>query len=523
MAFQIQNSAGTSNLFVADTANTRIGIGTNAPSVELHVVGNARITGLVSCDTIKTDASGNLSCSGVGNTAAFTDTTTENLTDANVDLWDGTYANLTPNTSTNTILVSVSAKIANTTNSQGYMGFTIRRAIGSNPVCTDTQVGGEIGLYLDNSLEGGNVEGVFVDSPASTGNVRYTLCSSTASESVGASTVSTPDIRISLVELGADLAENYYTKDDSVAPGDIVSIDSSLPAGVKKTTSGYDSQALGIISTAPGGHVLDDYIGHGFGRPVPLALKGRVPVKVSTINGPIKAGDYITSSSIAGVGMRATQSGFAVAQAMTDYSGTEIGAVLAFVNVTYYSPSSSNILQGIDSSGNGLTTIQGSLTVGYDLNIGGIAYLTQLSVSGNASFSGDLVVGGTLSTKNIVIAGHIITSGEVPIGEVLAASITNPDTNLQQDLPTLGIEGNDTSGTINLTSSGPLPLQPGDLLKVNFKQPYSKKPKVFINPANLDTIPLQIYKEVTKDYFIVKLYGPLPPNKTYSFDYFVVE
>ena len=60
-------------------------------------------------------------------------------------------------------------------------------------------------------------------------------------------------------------------------------------------------------------------------------------------------------------------------------------------------------------------------------------------------------------------------------------------------------------------------------LKVNFKQPYSKKPKVFINPANLDTIPLQIYKEVTKDYFIVKLYGPLPPNKTYSFDYFVVE
>lgn len=37
--FQIQNAAGTSNLFVADTTNTRIGIGTNAPEARLHVSG----------------------------------------------------------------------------------------------------------------------------------------------------------------------------------------------------------------------------------------------------------------------------------------------------------------------------------------------------------------------------------------------------------------------------------------------------------------------------------------------------
>jgi hypothetical protein len=36
-ALQIQNSAGTSNLLVADTTNTRIGIGTNAPQASLHV------------------------------------------------------------------------------------------------------------------------------------------------------------------------------------------------------------------------------------------------------------------------------------------------------------------------------------------------------------------------------------------------------------------------------------------------------------------------------------------------------
>lgn len=36
-AFQIQNSAGTSNLFIADTVNNRLGIGTASPSFRLHI------------------------------------------------------------------------------------------------------------------------------------------------------------------------------------------------------------------------------------------------------------------------------------------------------------------------------------------------------------------------------------------------------------------------------------------------------------------------------------------------------
>jgi len=36
-AFQIQNAAGTSNLFIADTTNTRIGIGTASPTAKLHL------------------------------------------------------------------------------------------------------------------------------------------------------------------------------------------------------------------------------------------------------------------------------------------------------------------------------------------------------------------------------------------------------------------------------------------------------------------------------------------------------
>ena len=91
---------------------------------------------------------------------------------------------------------------------------------------------------------------------------------------------------------GADLAEIYYSKDQSVAPGDVVMVDGSLPAGVQKTTKAYDSRTLGIISTKPG-QILGDATKQQ-GKPVLLALNGRVPVKVASNSAPIEAGDLLS-------------------------------------------------------------------------------------------------------------------------------------------------------------------------------------------------------------------------------------
>jgi len=132
---------------------------------------------------------------------------------------------------------------------------------------------------------------------------------------------------------GADLAENYIASDASLESGDIVSF-SSQSLGVNKSEIPYDVKLLGIVSKKPG--VL---LGGDMEKSVPLALSGRVPTKVSLKNGAIFIGDPITSSDIAGVGMKATKSGRIIGYALEDYNGApsnEIKTILVFANLGYH-------------------------------------------------------------------------------------------------------------------------------------------------------------------------------------------
>ncbi|MDQ5952250.1 MAG: hypothetical protein QG626_377, partial [Patescibacteria group bacterium] len=134
---------------------------------------------------------------------------------------------------------------------------------------------------------------------------------------------------------GADLAEIYSTTDASIMPGDVVSIDPTIRAGVKKSTTPYDPNAIGIISTSPS--IVMGSIEEPGANPAVVALAGRVPVKVSIENGEIKPGDLLTSSSTPGVAMRATKAGQIVAQAITGYAGglEELPVVQAFIKTDY--------------------------------------------------------------------------------------------------------------------------------------------------------------------------------------------
>lgn len=80
------------------------------------------------------------------------------------------------------------------------------------------------------------------------------------------------------------------------------------------TKTPYAVKTLGIVSTKPG-QVIGDV--DGIGKPLPVALSGRVPVKVTLKNGDINPGDYIATSDIPGVGMKATEPGRVIGKALT--------------------------------------------------------------------------------------------------------------------------------------------------------------------------------------------------------------
>jgi subtilisin family serine protease len=143
---------------------------------------------------------------------------------------------------------------------------------------------------------------------------------------------------------GADVAE-FISASEALQAGDLVEFDPHHPKHYRRTREPYSALVAGVISTRPGlvlGLRLSERptplapslkgmgdspltLGEGTGersalllsgvsisklatqtqseRPL-LALLGRVPVKATTENGPIRAGDLLTSSSKPGYAMR---------------------------------------------------------------------------------------------------------------------------------------------------------------------------------------------------------------------------
>jgi len=141
-----------------------------------------------------------------------------------------------------------------------------------------------------------------------------------------------------------DIAEDYPTRDDSIEAGDIVSADDILDGFVKKSNKSYDKNAIGIYSEKPGFRLSQAGGTINGERAIPIALAGRVPVKVTGENGPIRKGDALTTSSTPGYAMKATKAGQIIGKALSDFNG-DSGRVLAFVNVSFADPQ--NILERI--------------------------------------------------------------------------------------------------------------------------------------------------------------------------------
>lgn len=122
-----------------------------------------------------------------------------------------------------------------------------------------------------------------------------------------------------------DVAEFFKVKESSRKPefGDIVSVSTKDNQTFELTNKPYDPLCAGVISENPSVFINDPSAGE------PVALTGRVKVKVNLQGGKIMPGDPITSSSMEGVGMKANADGLILGYAMEGFDGSraEVGKV----------------------------------------------------------------------------------------------------------------------------------------------------------------------------------------------------
>lgn len=113
-----------------------------------------------------------------------------------------------------------------------------------------------------------------------------------------------------------DFAYVYTIADKDAIDGDIIS--STVDKGMIRSTYPYDLRTFGIIQDAPLiVYKSVDNVGS------PVARSGTASVNITTINGPIVPGDYITTSEIPGKGQKATNSGYVIGIAMTSLGNTD--------------------------------------------------------------------------------------------------------------------------------------------------------------------------------------------------------
>ena len=175
-----------------------------------------------------------------------------------------------------------------------------------------------------------------------------------------------------VVTNGIDYAEAFWITDPSLAAGEVVMFDPERPGFIARAAEPYSNRLAGVISTRPGfltggsfeaeeaadpalasqmkaAYAVKDYAAAKEISLVleqkkkeqqrPVALVGRLPVKVDASYGPIAAGDHLTSSPTPGHAMAMRQAGPSIGVALEDFRGDGTGTILTFVQRGHYTPS----------------------------------------------------------------------------------------------------------------------------------------------------------------------------------------
>lgn len=167
-----------------------------------------------------------------------------------------------------------------------------------------------------------------------------------------------------------DFAVSVPILDSNVEEGSIVSyVDGEYILSIEA----YDNNIFGLVSGNPSLYLED----RNLESYVLVGSKGEMDVRVSTKNGEIKRGDYLTSSEIPGVAQKADKSGRVLGIALEDYAVTdpnEVGLVAAYIDIKSH-------LKQESLTENLLTVISDGLSSAFLTPLASLRYIMALIVT----------------------------------------------------------------------------------------------------------------------------------------------
>jgi hypothetical protein len=308
----------------------------------------------------------------------------------------------------------------------------------------------------------------------------------------------------------ADYSEFFY-KLSTTTPqiGQVMALDNSTSSPISGTglakLSGkpYDSNLLGVVTNSGTAYNNPDDTRQFNNNFADIGLLGHIKVGVSTENGNIKSGDYLTSSAMyPGMAMKATRSGQVLGQALEDFqsasSSAATSSVMVFVQPGYQVINNTFIM---DDSG-GQTTGQvgagapSSTASTFLVDQQGTGILMQLQQNGvnrllvanDGSFN--ILASTTISTSTILTVSNI-NSAQFSI--TAAGHIT---------------VGQDTAGTATIKAGD-------NQTTVTFNVPYDTLPKIAVTVQGL---PNFFYGVATKTPtgFVIQVSQPVATDTAFD-------
>jgi hypothetical protein len=354
-----------------------------------------------------------------------------------------------------------------------YTG-TMTSALAMQEIYHDTSTFTGAGLLMDMAKGSGTFSGNFLD--FQNNSVQKFKVTSAGVTSMGLSgTASTTAVCSSLATNTAPTAGTAYEiRDCSGAPvldyaemfpvatdasyGDIVAMGTNIveyyaddgygnilyDAPKRKVTQlikadhAYQQNTVGIVSLNYGDF---SSVGHELiekkDNPMPIALNGRVPVKVASTSGPILAGDYLTTSAEAGKAQKATSSGFVIGKALEPWTPGDRETIMVFIEQGYHNAEEvaetpAPTVEEFLAEGNEISPTELDMSeLSADRLIAGIEIITPkltasvigtdtLDVKSNATFAGLTFISGEAN-----FSGNVTFDSQV---EFKFAPIFNKDT-----------------------------------------------------------------------------------------------